>query len=501
MAALSLKDPYNRQLVLASLLGLALGVVVVAFSGQEFSPRPFALVAGSLFGFIVVLYTRDIKRLLVIVIIVDALSGFDFHLSCNKQFLLTSCGFGISLTALALVGLYALWIMERRSNPALKMPLPRLGVVGITAALFVGAGLLSLISAARSDFVLYELWDYIILFFMYVYLVNYIKDRQALSLVIYTILFAFSIQLVIMQLQGIGLIGSSSSSLTGYSQRITGTLYSPNVAGSLLSQMIVVLVAALGLQMAGWRKGLLMVLLALSVHSLIGTESRGAWVAAVVGIVIVGLGYAWKRWLNVKAVVGILLAAALVFALFSGSILNRLTQDDKGSAASRAPLEGIAYNMIRANPITGVGLNNFGVVFRSYIQPEQYGAWLYLVHNGWLLIWSEVGTAGFAVYLTFRLLLVWQCINLIRRGDHFMGVIGLGLMASMISSGVHMTGDVFNARTLIEFLWLQAAVVSAMRALLRQETKAKTPLTMSSTVILSENSIQPAYPFSATNRR
>lgn len=496
-----LKRSQLPQLILASIVGLVLGIVVIILAGQDFSPRTFAMVAGALVGIIVVFYTKDPKRLLIIAIFVDSISGLDFHLTCNNQYLLTSCGFNVSITSLCLVGLYALWIIDFRRNFNKPLRPSNIGLVGALGACFLGGALLSAINATRIDFVMFQLWNLIVMFLTFFYLVNFIKDRESLTFVIYVLVFTVTIQLVLMELQAFGLISSASSSTGDYARRISGTLYSPNVAGSHLSQLIAVMAACLIIRMPKWRRWAIVVLILMAVHSLIGTESRGAWSSSIIALGVVGIFAFWKKWLDIRTIFIVLLFGAVMFAFSASSITNRLTEDDKGSADSRAPLAEIAFNMIRANPITGVGLNNFGVVFHDYISADQYGAWLYLVHNGWLLIWSETGTIGFAFYVALRVLLVWQGFNLIRQGDPLYGPIALALVASMIGSSIHMLGDVFNARTLNEFVWIQAAIMAAMVSLQKQEQAQAVIVQPIPKPLISPKYMKKAYNFTATGKR
>jgi O-antigen ligase len=125
--------------------------------------------------------------------------------------------------------------------------------------------------------------------------------------------------------------------------------------------------------------------------------------------------------------------------------------------------------MIREHPIIGVGTNNFGLFLYDYVEPAQFGAWLNLVHNGWLLVWSETGTIGLAFYLAFWLTTLWQALRLIRSGRRVYAVISLGILASMLGTSAHMMGEIFGTRSLMQIIWVNAALVTAMTRLQKQE--------------------------------
>lgn len=457
------------QLLLASLLGLLLGSVIVTISGLGISTRMFVVLVGGLMGLIVMLLTRDVKRLLVLVICVDLTTSLDFHLTCDKDFFLSSCGFNISTTFLALIPLYALWIIDiRRGKDRRSAPQTRLDIIGALALIFLVAVLISIGIAKRPDLAVFQFWIYTVMFLMFFYLSNYIRDRETLMFVVYSLVFTIGLQLLIMELQLFGIIEPASESRM-WVGRITGTLITPNRAGGFLMQMLMIMLAVLLMNIPWLQRAGLGIMTITTAHALVGTESRGAWSAAVIGLVVIGVIGVWKRWIGLRALVLALLIIALVGAVVSGQIIARLTQDDRGAAEARGPLAEIANNMIWRNPVTGVGINNFGVVLYDYVEAEQLGAWLHLVHNGWLLIWSETGTIGFAVYAAFRFMLLWQAFRLIRKGDKNIGLLALGLFASMIGGGIHMTVEIYSSRNLIQIIWMDAALVSAMTAIQKQE--------------------------------
>jgi O-antigen ligase len=255
--------------------------------------------------------------------------------------------------------------------------------------------------------------------------------------------------------------------------RITGTLITPNRAGGFLAQMLMLMIATLLLKIPRLHRIGIGIMTVVTIHALVATESRGAWSAAVIGLAVIGIIGVWKRWIGLRALILALLVLSMVGALVAGQIITRLTEDDRGAAEARGPLAEIANNMIWRNPITGVGINNFGIVLYDYIEAEQLGAWLHLVHNGWLLIWSETGTIGFALYAAFRLMLLWQAFRLIRKGDRLIGIVALGLFASMIGGGIHMTVEIYSSRNLIQIIWIDAALVSAMMGIHKHEEKQR----------------------------
>jgi len=459
--------------VLTLVCGILVGLLAIYLNVFNASNRITTVVVSVLLGAIVVLLVGKLQRLLLAVVFLDLATGTDFHVTCNSDYFLSSCGFNISLTTLALVGLYVLWIItiQRGDRPLSEFVRhPRLGLVGKTAACFILAAILSLVAARNVGFALYQIWVYLTLFALFFYLANNINTREELLFVVSLIVAGLFIQNVIMELKTLGIIENDTSSRV--LQRVNGTLRSPNNAGAYLAQMFLILLPCLALKTTRWQKWFLAGLLLFTIYNLVGTESRGAWTSAVIGIAVVAAISLFKGWLNLQKLVLVLVVVALFSLVFSGTIITRLTEDDNGAADARGPLAAIAFNMIRDNPIVGVGANNFGIALNDYIEADQFGAWLNLVHNGWLLVWSETGTIGLLFYLIFWMAILSQAVGLVRSGHPIYAPLALGIIASLLGASMHMMVDIFGSRILAQIIWMEAAFVTALRRLdLHEQTR------------------------------
>ena len=78
---------------------------------------------------------------------------------------------------------------------------------------------------------------------------------------------------------------------------------------------------------------------------------------------------------------------ALVAVLLNQEALAARFTDDDGSASARLPLAELAAMMISDHPLIGVGANNCSVVSGDYVNTvELRTAWLYVIHNKYLLV-------------------------------------------------------------------------------------------------------------------
>src|SRR6185437_3182055 len=139
------------------------------------------------------------------------------------------------------------------------------------------------------------------------------------------------------------------------------------------------------------------------------------------------------------AVIGLM---GLGFMAFGGEIEKRITASDPGSVNFRLEFMDIAFNMIEEAPVLGFGLNTF--VFdlpgrTRYGGPEgltqSFGKFWPVVHNTYLIFWTEQGTIGFIFFIGLHLCVLWLAINNARYfiGDDVMFTMNLGCVSGFIA--------------------------------------------------------------------
>lgn len=450
---------------LAVAVGIIVGLAALVLARQDFAPRYVAIVLGILCGGIVVLATRNLKAILLIVIMVDTALALDVHLTCNQAYFSTACGINISLSTIALAGLYGMWMLDRWRGKAEPRRL-HAGPLVLLGFAFLWAAVLSLIGSANPNLSLYQIWVYGQTFLLFFYLANNIRTEHDLMVILFGLCLGLAIQLVVMELQLLGIVSVRYGGT--YLDRIDGTLAHPNITGGYLMMATTVLLSALFLRLERWKKGVLIALIGLALQCLIvGTQSRGSWVAMLIAVAVILVISIVRRWLNWRGLAVTFVLVSVMTPLLIGPVLTRLTEDDRGAAEARGPLQAVAFNMIQNNPVVGVGVNNFGVVLSRYVEPEQFGAWLHLVHNAWLLMWAEMGTLGIAVYVLLWLATAREALRLIRRGHPTYAVLAMAVLATMAGVTFYMSVEIYVRRVLIQFVWIQLALVVAMSRMQR----------------------------------
>lgn len=140
--------------------------------------------------------------------------------------------------------------------------------------------------------------------------------------------------------------------------------------------------------------------LLLAILAIIISFSRSTWLIGV----LIGLGYlSWRWWKRdrIMPVFSFVLASILIICLFFPFFLSLSSQEAIGQ---RFLLMEAAIKMVKANFISGVGLNNFIPQLPNFWQ--QYGItyWLQPVHNIYLLTAAEIGLMGLIIFFWFLVL-------------------------------------------------------------------------------------------------
>jgi O-antigen ligase len=162
----------------------------------------------------------------------------------------------------------------------------------------------------------------------------------------------------------------------------------------------------------------------------------------------------------IGAVIGILLSV-----FFFTPIYQRIFGDDAGASASRAPMNQVAFQIIKDHPVFGAGANNYYFIQRQYLGLNS-NVVRYVVHNKYLLVWSETGILGLLFFVLFLISTIRQGFKISRFEDHLLSPLALGFTAAIAGQMVHMFFDIFNNRPQTQLLWLVSGflvIISFMR--------------------------------------
>lgn len=379
-------------------------------------------------------------------------------------------GLSVSVTTIALVGLYAMWVARLLAFPE-QTPRPNLRGAGAGLAFFalmVG----SLLVAKDRTLAGFEIALVAELTLLFIYVASTVRTEGDIHFIVVMLLVGLALEsLVALAIYATGggfhIAGIVSHARAqqpgGGAYRVGGTVGSVNEAGSYFAFMTIVALAVFFSASGGLRRLALCSAVA-GLIALVATLSRGGWIAFAVGITVLMFGLRGPRHLRIprSALVGTAVVLTLAVIPLAGVVSARLTGSDHGAAAGRVPLMELAGRMIEDHPLTGVGANNFVVALPNYVDARFSADWITTVHNKYLLVWSEAGIGALIAFL----LLIGGAIRRGFRGRHqdrpLLAGLSLGLAAALSGLAVHMNFDIFEGRPMMETLWLAAALVTAM---------------------------------------
>lgn len=189
----------------------------------------------------------------------------------------------------------------------------------------------------------------------------------------------------------------------------------------------------------------------LSVHSLLFSFSRGAYVGALLAMLFFGI---FKKR-NILVLLTIILIS--YHTLLPPSVVERvnMTKDESGqletSAASRLRLWQNATDLFLQSPLYGVGFEGF----RLY-REGQYGAILTDTHNYFIKNLCEGGIIGFIILLIILYAAFRSGWRLYKTGSsQFQKGLGFGFLGCILSLiATNMFGDRFSYVELGSFFWI-----------------------------------------------
>lgn len=231
---------------------------------------------------------------------------------------------------------------------------------------------------------------------------------------------------------------------TGTVSRVAGTIGHPNKLAVFLNLLLQMNFALFFARLPKRTKVCLAVPFVLMGTAMLLTYSRGGWLGLALGGTVV------LYWCLAKKIRSRLLSAILltVFAVLFllvlitsvQSVQRRLFQDDYGTAALRLPMSVVALNIIRHNPVMGVGLNNYTSVIERYdITPSAVSYdFPKPVHNEFLLVAAEQGLIAFALFLVILFLMFLTLFRTARSGgDTLSSWLAIGFFGGWLGWCLH----------------------------------------------------------------
>jgi O-antigen ligase len=215
--------------------------------------------------------------------------------------------------------------------------------------------------------------------------------------------------------------------------------------------------------------------IALAIVNVFGSGCKTAIMGLFAGLAVFFLlGNFRKKWLYlVCLVLGIVMFVSMLPPEMRAKILHK-SKVSSGSLEMRYPQFKVAFHMIRDHPIIGVGTGNFVAHTLHYAQrvPGHSRTSTAIIHNGFLQIWAETGTVGFALFLSLFLSGAAALIKVIRfTPDRQMREVSVSIMAAWAAWLVILF---LYPTVLDEIGWVMVAMSTCMVFMLGKEGSEET---------------------------
>lgn len=384
-------------------------------------------------------------------------------------------GFVISAWFIVLIGLYFLWFMKWYKGTAASINFfPHLSIPMIILFTFA---LISLVKASEVHFSIFQIFQMMKVFLLFFFIANNIKTTREYKLIFIVLIVAFVGELILAYYQhyvndyvDLGVLSDSKphrARQIGEREimAVYGTTSGSHRFASYLIMILPVLLTMILSRTKFWLRTLYGILFINGLVILIFTFSRGGWIGFAVGISLLFILKLYKPVNRIPRYLQIFLCVILVLFTvfyFKEEIFLRITGEDYGSAYSRIPMMQIAFEIIKANPIFGVGLNNYTVVMPSYDSTGITYTYFQPVHNVFLQLVAEIGIGGLLVFIIFIIMLYRTAIITLRKADEFHREHLIGLICGITAMLVHqsMNNGTIDAEA-FELFWVFAGLIAA----------------------------------------
>lgn len=248
--------------------------------------------------------------------------------------------------------------------------------------------------------------------------------------------------------------------------QVYGKTYDNNYF-ALTSVMVLPMVFyfAMSVKHTRWRS-VLLVASALICLAVIGSRSRAGFVAFAVVLTCM----AWSSRYRLKAMVAVLLFTGVALALSGSEVRDRINsivayQSDR-SASSRFFTWEVAIDLLKQNPVLGVGFGNFEIAKDAFVGGRK------AAHNIFLQNLAELGLVGHPIWLAIVLGSLgssWVLMRWARRlptdmrwAYHW----SRGLMLGLLAFCIH---GFFHNEEYLELMFVMVGLVVALQVVVRRE--------------------------------
>ncbi len=304
-----------------------------------------------------------------------------------------------------------------------------------------------------------SIWSLIIFFengLVFLYVANNIKDEKMLKNIIIIFMIIIIIQSFLAMAQyltgsnlGLSIFGEKKGAVFAVKAgstillRAGGTFGHANSLAKFLCLVLPSVFALIFIPSGSFFKKLvLFAVFLLGIIADILTGSRASWVGLIMALTIITylvLFFLIKnRMLSVLFTIAFVLIISVSAISFINPVRERLLEDDYGTGEVRVPLTLVAFNIIKHNPLLGVGLCDYTHKAIYYDISKEgiyaYNNFPHPVHNEFLLITGELGIIAI---LLFFVLIYYNFKNLIytirKKSSNLIRYLSIGFLGGFVA--------------------------------------------------------------------
>jgi O-antigen ligase len=280
--------------------------------------------------------------------------------------------------------------------------------------------------------------------------------------------------------------------------RLTGTIGDSNAEATVLAAAIPLVIALMAVARNSPRlKVIGLISLGVLLLSLFETLSREGLVALAMAMVAaVVFGGRWRRTATVLLMIGAVATVGYYVVLAPASSLQRVTMS---STSGRTSLWTVAWRVIKAHPVLGVGGDNFILVENQYINQAGAVQALFVVttpkvtHDSFLEALADLGIPGLLTLVA----VLGGCLGAAGRaariferiGDEPMELISRAVVFALIAT---LTANFFYVGAYDKQLWVLLAICPTMLGLARRAAGGAPSRPVALTAIEGGGDVAPA---------
>jgi putative inorganic carbon (HCO3(-)) transporter len=341
------------------------------------------------------------------------------------------------------VGASVVWLLAQRSEETMESPTAPL--IPPVTALFVCALLSVAVSAHPLDS-LFEVVRFGTLIVIVSVLGRLTRNGRSMRWILLAAIASSIVPLLVAARQIVGEGGAFTASGLG---RIRGTFLHSNPFAAYLFLMITLIVSIY--PHVGRRWKLLLVPMAIgSGGALIATYSRGAWVATLVALIVIGI-------VQDRRILWLVGGVIIVVAIAVPSVGTRLSDLSESQKATGAPGNSLIWRFeywqevlaLQDNPVLGIGFKEVEHTLTGAKAP----------HNDPIRIFVETGIVGFAAYVWLLITLGTQARSTLRRAPPGLPQ-GLAVAFAASFAGLLLLSLTANVITQLVILWYFVTIVA-----------------------------------------